>query len=37
VVELAMMVALENSRSRFNGGLGCLSQGYATDDCAVGT
>jgi AhpD family alkylhydroperoxidase len=37
VVELAMMVALENSRSRFNGGLGCLSQGYATDACAVGT
>jgi AhpD family alkylhydroperoxidase len=37
VVELAMMVALENERSRFNGGLGCVSQGYATDACAVGT
>ena len=36
VVELAMMVAIENSRSRFNGGLGCLSQGYATEACAVG-
>ena len=36
VVELAMMVAVENSRSRFNGGLGCLSQGYAVDACAVG-
>jgi AhpD family alkylhydroperoxidase len=35
VVELAMMVAIENSRSRFNGGLGCVSQGYASEACAV--
>ena len=35
VVELAMMVALENERSRFNGGLGCVSQGYASEACAV--
>ena len=35
VVELAMMVAVENQRSRFNGGLGLLSQGYSTDACAV--
>lgn len=35
VVELAMMVALENERSRFNGGLGLVSQGFATDACAV--
>lgn len=35
VVELAMMVAVENQRSRFNGGLGCLSQGYASEACAV--
>ena len=36
VVELAMMVAVENSRSRFNGGLGLVSQGFATEACAVG-
>jgi AhpD family alkylhydroperoxidase len=35
VVELAMMVAVENQRSRFNGGLGLVSQGFATDTCAV--
>ena len=35
VVELAMMVAVENQRSRFNGGLGLVSQGYSTDACAV--
>jgi AhpD family alkylhydroperoxidase len=35
VVELAMMVAVENERSRFNGGLGLVSQGYATDACAL--
>jgi AhpD family alkylhydroperoxidase len=35
VVELAMIVAVENQRSRFNGGLGCVSQGYATEACAV--
>ena len=35
VVELAMMVAIENQRSRFNGGLGCLSQGYASEACAL--
>jgi AhpD family alkylhydroperoxidase len=35
VVELAMMVAVENQRSRFNGGLGCVSQGYAADACAA--
>ena len=35
VVELAMMVALENERSRFNGGLGLVSQGYSTEACAV--
>lgn len=37
VVELAMMVAIENQRSRFNGGLGCLSQGYASEACTVPT
>lgn len=35
VVELAMMVAIENQRSRFNGGLGLVAQGYASDACAV--
>ena len=35
VVELAMMVAIENQRSRFNGGLGLVSQGFATETCAV--
>lgn len=35
VVELAMMVAVENQGSRFNGGLGLVSQGFATDTCAV--
>ena len=35
VVELAMMVAIENQRSRFNGGLGLVSQGFATEACAV--
>jgi AhpD family alkylhydroperoxidase len=35
VVELAMMVAVENSRSRFNGGLGLVSQGFATEASAV--
>ena len=35
VVELAMMVAVENQRSRFNGGLGLVSQGYSTEACAV--
>ena len=35
VVELAMMVAIENQRSRFNGGLGLVSQGYAKDACAL--
>lgn len=35
VVELAMMVAVENQRSRFNGGLGLVSQGFATEACAV--
>ena len=35
VVELAMMVAIENQRSRFNGGLGLVSQGFSTDACAV--
>ena len=35
VVELAMMVAIENQRSRFNGALGIVSQGYATEACAV--
>lgn len=35
VVELAMMVAVENQRSRFNGGLGLVSQGFATQACAV--
>jgi len=34
VVELASWVALENFRSRFNGGLGLKSQGFA-DECAV--
>ncbi|HAM02936.1 MAG TPA: carboxymuconolactone decarboxylase [Acidimicrobiaceae bacterium] len=34
VVELASWVALENYRSRFNGGLGLKSQGFA-DECAV--
>ena len=28
IVELAMMVAVENQRSRFNGGLGLVSQGF---------
>ena len=35
VVELAMMVAVENQRSRFNGGLGLVSQGYSDEACAV--
>ena len=35
VVELAMMVAVENQRSRFNGGLGLVSQGFATGACAL--
>ena len=35
VVELAMMVAVENQRSRFNGGLGLVSQGFSTQACAV--
>lgn len=35
VVELAMMIALENERSRFNGALGLVSQGYSTEACAV--
>lgn len=35
VVELAMMIALENERSRFNGALGLVSQGFTTDACAV--
>lgn len=35
VAELAMMVAVENQRSRFNGGLGLVSQGYSTEACAV--
>ena len=35
VVELAMMIAVENQRSRFNGGLGVVSQGFAKDACAV--
>ena len=35
VVELAMMVAIENQRSRFNGGLGLVSQGFASETCAV--
>lgn len=35
VVELAMMVAVENQRSRFNGGLGLVSQGFTTETCAV--
>lgn len=35
VVELAMMIAIENQRSRFNGGLGLVSQGFAKDACAV--
>ena len=35
VVELAMMVAVENQRSRFNGGLGLVSQGFSTEACAV--
>ncbi len=34
IVELASWVALENYRSRFNGGLGLKSQGFA-DSCAV--
>lgn len=34
IVELASWVALENFRSRFNGGLGLKSQGFA-DSCAV--
>lgn len=36
VVELAMMVAVEHLRSRFNGGLGLVSQGFASGACAVG-
>jgi AhpD family alkylhydroperoxidase len=35
VVELAMMIGVENQRSRFNGGLGLVSQGFSTDACAV--
>lgn len=35
-VELAMMVAVENQRSRFNHSLGIVSQGYSTGACAVG-
>ena len=35
LVELAAMVALENERSRFNGGLGLVSQGFSTQACAV--
>lgn len=35
LVELAAMVALENERSRFNGGLGLVSQGFSTSACAV--
>ena len=35
VVELAMVVGVENQRSRFNGGLGLVSQGFATQACAV--
>ena len=35
VVELAMMVAVENQRSRFNHGLGIVSQGYSDAACAV--
>lgn len=34
MVELVSWVALENFRSRFNGGLGLKSQGFA-DECAV--
>lgn len=34
-VELAMLVAVENQRSRFNGGLGLVSQGFADGACAV--
>lgn len=34
IVELAAWVALENFRSRFNGGLGLKSQGFA-DSCSV--
>ncbi len=36
VVELAMMVAVEHQRSRFNGGLGLASQGFTQGACAVG-
>jgi AhpD family alkylhydroperoxidase len=35
LVELAAMVALENERSRFNGGLGLMSQGFSSEACAV--
>ena len=35
VVELAMMIALENERSRFNGALGLVSQGFTTEACAA--
>ncbi len=35
VVELAMMVAVENQRSRLNGGLGLVSQGFSSETCAV--
>lgn len=36
IVELAGWVALENYRSRFNGGLGLQGQGFSAD-CAVST
>jgi alkylhydroperoxidase family enzyme len=36
LVELTMMVAVENSRSRFNGALGLSSQGFA-DRCEIGS
>ena len=35
MVELAAWVALENFRSRFNGGLGLRSEGYS-DGCDIG-
>ena len=35
LVELAMMVAVENQRSRFNHGLGIVSQGFSDGTCAV--
>jgi alkylhydroperoxidase family enzyme len=34
VVELTMMIAIENERSRFNSALGLTSQGFS-DDCPV--